>query len=565
MKRFLSYAFKSERRIIIDILFFVLMNVFSFFFFNTGNLVKDIPKLSMNYSSLSQTMLMIFFIIIAVYIIFKIYSKIERQTILSIKEIYGRPYKVMLSGDIVFYLISLVLSFILLTAFTLIYKYAFFIRVKLSFIDSLKAVLLSLALFHVPTIFELFRTNIRSIISKFNQLPYLLALIAIFSFVFATKNIVMLVIFLVIVTLLSPYIIEKIYLLITSIKKGSLESSSSYFSSLFVNKKILIIYLLSFLVMTFTIRSYSFELYNFEQLNSYMNYEYVIENINEDKYNDILNVDTITITMLSQEEKGYIGDAPLSIYQTDLSKLTTFTTISLSEGTLNNSENGIVLSVDYKNILGVNVGDEIILELNGKSYALNVSGIVNSKVPFIAYVSKDSHIGLNIYSRVLVKTNYLIDPTTALEDYYNVSVVSKNAYYNSYYASPTLKLLTSTLSLASTIALFVLLLVLINLITRDEEKNNLRIFKKLPVYPNALSRIIYLNRFISFSIALLYYSVVFFLVYVGLKDVIFSTNITVLTSITTPIFLLNIFEIFAFYNIIFLVEYILSNPYQGAY
>ena len=562
MKNLFTYAFKANRKVVSHIIIFTLINVFVFLMFNITELIIDSPKAFINRNNIVIISILIVFLLFFISLFIRFNSKKEKEAYRKLQLDDNHLFKAILLGDTIYYIISFFFGLLLSISIFMIFRYSMGYKIHLRFLMVLLYLVVPVLIYPLLSFITIYYKKIGNLFNKYNYLPYVISLVSVFSFAFVSKGTFFVVLFIITSILVSPYIILKLYQLLTKLRGGT--SSSNLFRNFFVKRRMGVLYVVSFIVLMLGVKSYVGQVNTYKESSQFFNYEYVINRLAKSKYEELSQIDSIKLMPISEEYKAYLNESTMYIYETDFNGLLDFTNINILEGntTLINP-NTILINEEYAAKYDIHVGDKIEINRSNDSYEFIVGAIFSSNPSYISFVPLSTFSSKQAFDKTLVITNYLQDETKDIGKEYNVRFVSKQLDYNSFFGGPISYLVISTISLVLMVGLFVTLNVFMNYTVKETEMNNLKIFKLLPVYQNSLSRIIYLNKFTYFMSCLIFFVAYFLLSYTSQLNLFKESKISMLSTMSYSDFFSFVLEIFIFYNIIFLMEYILTNPLQG--
>ena len=538
------------------------MNVLSFLMFNFNELLLDSPKAYLNKNNLVIISILLFSLLFFINLFIRFNSKKEKEAYNNITNSGNHLFKTVLFGDFIYYLISLIFGLIISVSILIIDKYVFNSLVSLRFMKIILYLFVHLASIPLLSMIPIYYKEASILIQKYNYLPYVISLVSLFSFAFISKGTAFVILFITSSILVSPYIILKFYQLLSKLRSKS--SSANLFSNFFIRRRMAVLYVVAFIVLFLGVKSYGGQVNTYKVSNQFFRYEYAINRLYTSKYEELKNEEAIKLMPISEEHKVYILDDTIYIYETDFSLLSDFTNISIVDGNLNSSSSDVIaINEEYAIKHSLKVGDKVDVKNDDDVYNLTISAIFRSTPTYISFVPLNTFGEKNVYFKILVNTNYLSDQTREIGRNYDVRIVSKQLDYNNFFSGPSSYLIVSTIALIIMIGVFVTLNVFMNYTVKESEMENLKIFKSLPVYQNSLSRIIYLNKLSYFISCLLFFIIYFLLSYSSQLNLFKESKISILSTMTYTDFFSFVLEIFIFYNIIFLMEYIISNPFQG--
>ncbi len=389
---------------------------------------------------------------------------------------------------------------------------------------------------------------------KINQVFYLLlSIIMLFMFIFINNSIIF-ILFYSVLGIFGTYLIYYGILLFN--KFFVTHKSSFIIINNMIKKNMISYYITSIIVLFFSLMALFNEYNKYEYNRHFYRYDYEILDTSDELKTFLSDSPLSRYTVLEDKYDFVFKNKHYSCYAVDLSSVQSFFNINYVDRLSSIPDNAIILPLLSKNNLKVNIGDNLLININGIDYTYKVYGFYESGNDFIAY----TNISINENNKKLLVEIENKDLMSYIENRFNIKAYDSKQIERIFINS-------SLVSFIISIVTFSMIVVFVLIMYKRIKKEYLNSIKdarlKLEnagVMKRRIKRFIFDSEFVQYLTSLISVSV-----FVILLSMIYNDEIMNIFRIYKRMLLLDylffIFMIFISYNIILMLEYLLGRGY----
>lgn len=429
------------------------------------------------------------------------------------------------------------------------------------FLSILLSLIITPLLSVILSFYDIYTKNKSRINIRFEYIPLVLFVIEVFLLIFSTKNNIIAIISYILLIILIPYAVLKLYSYIQLIRSNTKDNKKDYSALLFRRfvKRDFIIYLfLSFALLVIAASNHVYNINKYKEYNEFKLYDYEIDITDEDNAVETLsNEQGIRYTLISNPYNIKLYDDIIPLYFTDLSMISEFLNVKSIDSPLINEEDVIILPSYFKEKYSLVSDEKTMIQVNNKYRYLKVV-FIEEATDFIAYAYNISELEtikttalINVYDK-----NYDIN---SLKSKIASLAVNTNSFRKNYDRFKYTIISSSYLLLFSVIGIVLFLYLRLRKDYYDEIDPTLKELYKIPIRNFLVKRMIYHDDFVVLSISTVVFILVEFLIIGFYTPNMFSSYYIFFKDIKFQEFMLYMLIIYVFFNVLFFIEYLYFN------